>query len=288
MERQHRIVETASGPAPSGQFGRGRRWSVRVLALLGLVTFGFMLAFVLGDAADRMGTVGALVPPGSPEAAYGAARPGEAVHLAGAAVALMMAAVGFLGLALRPERDGAAFHTLAMTVALLAVLPIMGDPDNHGGQGLLVDPAFMVFAVFPLAAGLVARPWRHGLRVRRPAFLVLAALGAPALWYGAAQALLQRNTWPPLADPHHQAHWYAMALLSFMVVSVVASAAWGERGWRPAALSSAAASGVVGVVSLASPASASALTPAWAVVALLWGVAVLGLTLRFLPPAKRR
>jgi hypothetical protein len=276
MQRQHTTeAGSASGPTPAGEFGRGRRWSVRVLALAGLLTFGFMLAFVVGDAAGWVGPVKDLVPPGSPEAAYGAARPGEAVHLVGAASALTIAAVGLLGLALRPERDGAAYHTLAMTVALLAVLPIMGDPDNHGGQGLLVDPAFAVFAVPPMAAALLAVPWRHGLRVRRPGYLVLAGLGLPALWYGTGQALLQRNTWPPLADPHHQAHWYAMALLSFVALAVMASAAWADRGWRPAALSAAAAAASVGIVSLASPEAASALAPAWAAAALLWGVAVL-------------
>lgn len=91
---------------------------------------------------------------------------------------------------------------------------------------------------------------------------------------------MQRNTWPPLADPHHQAHWYAMSVFAFATVLVVAGAALQGRGWRLAATSAAAAASAPAVSSLLDPASASALPTLWAVVALAWGAAVLAVTWR--------
>jgi hypothetical protein len=108
--------------------------------------------------------------------------------------------------------------------------------------------------------------------------LALAALSLPVLWYGIDQALMQRNTWPPLADPHHQAHWIAMAILAFMVPPVVASAALSGRGWRMAAITVGVAAIAVAAASFLAPQAASVLHPGWAVVALLWGLAVLALT----------
>lgn len=84
---------------------------------------------------------------------------------------------------------------------------------------------------------------------------------------------MQRNTWPPLADPHHQAHWVAMAI-------VVASAALSGAGWRLAAVTAGVAAVALAAASLLAPEAASALHPGWAVVALLWGGAVLAVTWR--------
>lgn len=253
--------------------------AVRVLALLGLLTFSFMLVFVVNDAAGRVGVEQALEEPGSQEARYGADHPGEALHLIGALAALAIGGSGLIGLLVRPERAGSAYHTGATATAMLVTTAIVGDPDNYGGQGLLVDPAFVVMALPPLTAAVVARPWRAARDgLKRPRYLVLAAAALPALWYGIGQGLLQRNTWPPMADPHHQAHWYAMALLAIMVVVVVATAALSGRGWRLAALTTGLAAISVAMVSLLAPNAGSALTPAWAGGALLWGAAALGVT----------
>lgn len=266
-------------PVVVHQLRRGRRLMVRVLALLGLLTFSFILVFVVNDAAGRVGVEQVLEQPGSPEARYGADHPGEAVHLAGALAALAVGGVGLLGLMVRPERAGSAYHTGATAIAMLATAVIVGDPDNYGGQGLLVDPVFVVMALPPLAAALVARPWRTEAQgATRPRYLVLAATGLPALWYGVGQGLLQRNTWPPMADPHHQAHWNAMALLAVMGVLVLATAAWSRRGWRPAAIATGLAACAVAIASLLAPDAGSALAPAWAAAALLWGLAVLAVT----------
>lgn len=92
---------------------------------------------------------------------------------------------------------------------------------------LPVDLAFVILALPPLAAAAAARPWRiwRVNRLKRPLYLGLMVLSLPVVWYGIEQALMQRNSWPSLADPHHQAHWVTMAILAFMVTPVVGSAA---------------------------------------------------------------
>jgi hypothetical protein len=269
-------------------FGRGRRTTVRILALLGMLTFGFMLVFVVGDAADRVGVAQVLEEPGSPEARIGADHPGEAIHLAGALAALAIGGAGLIGLVVRPERTGSAYHTAATAAAMLLTAGVVGDPDNYGGQGLFVDPLFAVMALPPLAAALTAQPWRMRGKGRRKRSLqlVLAVLALPGLWYGFEQGLMQRNTWPPLADPHHQAHWYAMGLLAFLVVLVATTAAFSGRGWRPAAITPALAAMSVAVASLLARDAASALAPGWAAAALMWGLTMLAVT--WYQPSLRR
>jgi hypothetical protein len=270
---------------PTAAFGRGRRVTVRVLSVLGLLTFSFMLVLAVLDAGGRVGAELSLVEPGSAAARFGADHPGEALHLVGAAAALAIGGTGLIGLAVRPQRSGSARHVLATAVAMVVVALLVGDPDNHGGQAGPVDPLFVVMALPPLAAALVAGPWRversraDGLRVRPP-ILAAAVLGLPWLWYGGVQGLLQRETWPPLADPHHQAHWYAMALLAVLIVLTAAAAAIAGRGWRAAATAPAVAALAVATASLLAPTAASALTPFWAAAALLWGVALLTVTWR--------
>jgi hypothetical protein len=279
-----------SGPSPAADagaavLGRGRRTAVRVLSVLGLLTFSFMLVLVILDAGGRVGTDPSLVDPGSAAARLGADHPGETLHLVGAAAALSIGAAGLVGLAVRPQHSGSARHVLATAVAMVVVALLVGDPDNHGGQAGPVDPLFVVMALPPVAAALTAGPWRVGARkagqarVRLPV-LVVAASGLPWLWYGRAQGLLQRETWPPLADPHHQAHWYAMALLAVLIVLTAASAAFGGGGSRVAATVPAVAALAVATASLLAPGAASALSPVWAVAALLWGAALLAVTWR--------
>jgi hypothetical protein len=279
-----------SGPEPEADqpvpvLGRARRTTVRILAVLGLLTFSFMLVLAVVDASGRGGAEQSLVDPGSAAARFGADHPGEALHLVGAVAALSIGATGLIGLAARPQRSGSARHVLAAASAMVAVSLLVGDPDNYGGQAGPVDLLFLVMALPPLAAALTARPWRveaarpNGLRARLP-ILAVAAFGLPWLWYGRTQGLLQRETWPPLADPHHQAHWYAMSLLAVLIVLTATAAAVGGRGWRAAATASAVAALAVATASLLAPSAASALTPVWAGAALLWGAALLAVTWR--------
>jgi hypothetical protein len=248
--------------------------------VLGLLTFNFMLMFVVGDALGRLGQDHELEPAGSPEAQFGADHPGETVHIIGAAAAVAIGATGLIGLIIRPDRAGSATQTGAAAVAMLITIGIVGDPDNYGGQGLPVDPAFLIFALPPLAAAVAAAPWRAWGRraLARPRLAVLASLALPGVWFGIDQGLMQRNTWPPLADPHHQAHWYAMSVLAFLIVLVVAGASLHGRGWRLAATTGGSATAAIAVASIADPSSASALPAGWAAAGLAWGLAVLAVT----------
>lgn len=256
---------------------RGRRVLVRVIAVIGLLALNFLIVFVITDAWGRVGEVQLLEPPGSVEAQIGAEHPGEAVHLAGAVAALVVGVSGLGGLIIRPQRAGSATHTGMAALAWLIAAVLVGDPDNHGGQVGVIDLLFAVMAVPALVAVAVAAPWRSWRRggLSRPALLVLAGLGLPWVWHGIQQGLMQRNTWPPLADPHHQAHYFAAALVAFMVVLLVAGAAVAGRGWRVAAVTAGAAGAAIAGASLLAPDAASSLHPLWAVAAGLWGIAVL-------------
>jgi hypothetical protein len=264
------------------RLGPGRRNAVRVLAGVALLAFNFMFVFVISDAAGRIGDAGHdLEPPGSEVARIGAEHPGEAVHLVGATAALIIGVSGLVGLVARPQRAGSATQVGLAAVAWLFASFLVGEPDNHGGQAGVIDLAFVILAVPALVTASVAAPWGAWRRGQlRPALLVAALIGLPWLWYAIDQGLMQRNSWPPLADPHHQAHWFTMSLLAGLTLLLVAGSALPGRGWRVAAITAGISAMAVAVASLAAPAAASALRPAWAIGALLWGIGVLAVTWR--------
>lgn len=211
----------------------------------------------------------------SPSARLGASQPGEAVHVAGALAVLAVGGSGLIALIGRRERSGSSYQVLAVMTALLLTLPLVGNPDNVGGQAGWIDPVFLVLVVPSVTAALVARPWRdRRLQKVRQRFLLLAGMAAaPTAWYGVDQALMQRNTFPPTADPHHNSHWWAMAVIAFAVVLVMAAAALPSKGWRLGPRVAGLAAVAVGSVSLLAPSSASAIGSGWAVAAVLWGLA---------------
>lgn len=268
--------------APQGELSRGRRIAVRLLAVLALLAFNFMLVFVFNDALGRVGETQALEPPGSAQARIGAEHPGEAVHIVGAAAAVAFGVTGLAGLLVRPHRAGSATHAGLAAVGWLLAAAVVGDPDNYGGQAGPIDLAFVVLAVPTLIAALLAAPWRawRSGGLARPELLLAAAAGMPWLWHGMQQGLMQRHTWPPMADPHHQAHWFVMSLVAFLIVLVCAGAALSGRGWRVATVTSGASGVAIAVASLAASDGASAVPPVWAIGALLWGLTVLVLTWR--------
>lgn len=270
-------------------FGAGRATAVRIVAVVALAAACFLPVFATNDALSRVGVDRALEPPGSPEAEYGADHPSEAVHIPAFVAMSVIAAAGLVGLILNPRRAGSATHVGAVALAMLLVAPIVGDPDNHGGQGLFVDPLMVAVAVPPLTAAALAVPWREWRRggLMRPGLLAMAILALPAILYGIDQGLLQRNTWPPLADPHHQTHWMMMAQLAFVIPLLTAGAALSGRGWRIAAATAALAAVAVAIPSLLNGAAASAITWWMAVPSLVWAGMVLVLAGRRVdtPPA---
>lgn len=270
---------------PDRALSRTRSLVVRVLAALGLLTYSLLFVLVAAEASGLVTSspVGSPDDPApSPEALAGAAAPGEVVHLVGALGVLALGASGLLALLVAPRLPAVARQVLAAALALLVVSPVVGDPDNVGGQAGVVDPAFVVLAVPPLAAALLAGPARSVRSgPRRPLLAVLAVVALPvAAWWGVGQALAQRNTFPPTADPHHQAHWYAMAVFALALVLVVAAAALGGRGWRLGAATAGVSAAAVGGASLAAADAASAVAPVWALAVVVWGAAVLSVVLR--------
>jgi hypothetical protein len=265
---------------------RGRKLAVRVVAVLGLLLFSFFFSIV---ALNTLGIVPAGAegspedPPPSAEARFGAAHPGEAVHAAGAVAVVAIGASGLVALIARPERPGHAYQVLASMTAVLLTLPVVGDPDNVGGQAGPLDPFLLVVVMPAVVAALLAAPWRRRDSEKgwRPRLLVLAAIAAiPAAWYGVEQALFQRNTFPPTADPHHNAHWWAMAIVAFMVVLLMMAAALPGRGWGLGAIPSAVAAISIGAASLMAGSAASALEQEWAIAAITWGVVGVWLSVR--------
>jgi hypothetical protein len=254
---------------------------VRILVVLALPLAGLMFALVLADSLDLISIEARGSPddpPPSPEARAGAAAPKDAVHGAGAIGVLAIVISGLTALLVRPERADSAYQVLGASAGMLIAAVIAGNPDNYGGQAGPVDPAFLLLAVPAVLAGLAARPWRGKPDNAAPrrlllAFAMLAAV--PAANYGIEQGLMQRNTFPPAADPHHQAHWYAMSVAAFATVLVVATSVIGTRGWRLSASLGGFAAMLIAGASIISSASASALHPAWAMASLLWGILVL-------------
>jgi hypothetical protein len=259
---------------------------VRILVVLALPLAGLMFALVLADSLDLISIEASGSPddpPPSPEARAGAAAPNDAVHGAGALGVLAIVVSGLTVLVVRPERAGTAYQVLGASASMVIATAIVGNPDNYGGQAGPIDPAFLVLAVPAILAGLAARPWRGKPEREAPRRLLLslAVLAAvPAAYYGIEQGLMQRNTFPPAADPHHQAHWYAMSVAVFATVLVVATAAIGTRGWRLSASSGGFAAIIIAGASIISSTSASALHPAWAAATLLWGALVLAVVWR--------
>ncbi len=238
--------------------------AVRLLAGIGLLlvclTFGIVAADTLGFISTE--------PAGSPQdpppsavARAGAAAPDETVHAVAAAAVLVISGLGLARLVVRPALASAALHVLSSMVGLLLTMPIVGDPDNFGGQAGPIDPVLVIVALPCVIGALVARPWRTDAEAGGPRLpvLILAAVGAaPAALYAIDQALKQRNSFPPSADPHHNAHWWVMSVFVLMATLVVMAAAAGRPGWRWSVAVSSIGVIAVGTASLLVPSAASA------------------------------
>lgn len=261
-----------------------RRSAVRLLAVLGLVSLSFMFLIVAADAlglitSEPMGSPDD--PPPSESALEGAEAPGEVVHVLGALSVVAIGGSGLIALIVRPERSGSAYQVLAAALAVIVAVLLVGNPDNYGGQAGAIDPAFLILVLPALAAAAASRPWRSWASTppRNVKFLAVAATGAlPGGWFGVGQALMQRDTFPPSADPHHQAHWFAMAAFAFMVILVVATGSLSAPGSRLATGAGGLGAVSFGLGCLIARDAASAVAPAWAVTTVVWGLAVLWLT----------
>jgi uncharacterized membrane protein len=144
---------------------------------------------------------------------------------------------GFFGaivILVAPARNVAGFQqTLMVAVAVMVAAAIEGNPNNQGGQAGPFDVVFLTFLIPILVLAVLHPARRELLRVRRvhPLLLVAVVAAVPLVVYGVDQALIQRNSWPPTSDPHHDSHCFLMAKAAFAIPLVAAVAGLRGRGW---------------------------------------------------------
>jgi hypothetical protein len=117
-----------------------------------------------------------------------------------------------------------------VAVAVMVAAAIEGNPNNQGGQAGPFDVVFLTFRIPVLVLAVLHPARRELLRVRRvhPLLLLVAVVAAvPLVAYGVDQALIQRNSWPPTSDPHHNSHWFLMAEAAFAIPLLAAVAGLG-------------------------------------------------------------
>lgn len=189
----------------------------------------------------------------------------------GAYAALFLAG-GFLAQVRRPERQVAAFQTVAAALVATVVAMVLA-----GG----IDPSVLGFVVVLAALWWVhpAREWllAPGRAPSVPLLALVVVAGIPLVLYGIGQAGIERVT--VAADPHSE-HWLNMASLALSIPLVGLVGALRPAGWRYAGLAAAAAGVLLGVAWIVLPELPSSLGLAWGAVAVVGGLVAAALTLR--------
>lgn len=151
----------------------------------------------------------------------------------------------------------------ASLLGLLLMAFIVGDPDNHGGNNAIFDPAFLLFIV-PVVIMWFIHPDRRNVfsiytgKAHRGMLALYLTLLVPFSAYGVQQALLQRNSFPPLSDIHHQ-HWQAMAMVAFSTVLIGIVGALKSRGYVLPSVSASVSLLILGFLSILYPEAPSSL-----------------------------
>jgi hypothetical protein len=151
--------------------------------------------------------------------------------------------------------------------------------------------AFVPFALIPLLILLaISKGWRRfGARGRgwAPELLLAAAAAAP-FWGAFAWTMARFQANLPSIDPHvEEHHWTGMAGMAIGLILMVVLASTRTQGWRTVALLAGVGAVVYGAASIAFgsfPVSGvpypSSEGTVWGVLAIAWGVAVVGLAER--------
>jgi hypothetical protein len=213
--------------------------------------------------------------------------------------------VGLVAQLRRPHSKIAAMYQvvvpLVTTIFFLAVV---------AGQG---DPTMIVFVVMPLLIVLFHPVRSQVLRpslAPSPLLLGMAALATvPLLFFTVDQlqvsteasriaprvfdslpedatdaevdrALKRAASGEALEAIEHYGHWSAMGAFALSIVTSSFIAASRAPGWRLTAWTTAAVTILFGVASLVFPADASALGGLWSVLAIVWGLALVAVSLR--------
>ncbi len=235
---------------------RARTRAFRIVAgFLGVIAFVPSAVFVLGSYTVESQDI-------------------DLVHnISGLAGFGMVFGAAGIAMAVRAEDSGAAFRAVAVS----AVLTL--------GAGLLagdvVTGFWFVGIVFAVALYLL-HPDRGDTTRVRPTSTPLLASGVVALIvavaYGVDQAALQRNGTPAL-DPHAELHHYSgMAVMGLLLAAGALATATGGGGPRAIGWATGIGAALYGAASLAYPDHLGTVDTPWAVLTLLWGLALVTLT----------
>jgi hypothetical protein len=183
--------------------------------------------------------------------------------------------IGLLSQVRQPERRIAGLQQCALVAFVLAVAGAMG-----GAWRYLVLAGALGGAVALLVA---LHPARHTFlrrgRVVLPLLLLAGAAAGPCLVYARRMASAQRRHLPPAdAVSNGLHHWPVLAALALSMFLLAGLAALGTAGWRIPSWSAALAGVAWGVSCLRYPDAAGSEGRAWALAALIWGLAAVAVT----------
>jgi len=244
---------------------RTRRGAFKICSAL----FALLYSFLLGAVSGLIGTDGSTWND-----------PIHRVHHTGSTIFIGIIVVGLLAQLRAPEHNVAAFQqVVAGILAILSANLIVGDPDNYGGNVGIIDPAILIFLV-PVIVLVVLHPARarlfhRGLGMSHALVGIALVAAIPLAIYGVEQALAQRNSWPPTADPHHP-KWWMMATLAFGISFVGLLASLRTAGWHIAGWSAGMAAVLFGLISMLYPEQASSVGRMWGSISVLGGAAFIG------------
>lgn len=238
--------------------------TIRILTAIGLALYAFVFSFIV--AADSGWTSD------------------ERIHFTGAVLMGLALLVGMGRLILRPRDRMALVHGAVALLAVLLVQVVVGDPDNQGGQAGPYDITYLIVSIPYIVAVILALRLpaeKGGRRKLDPVLLGIGLIGlAVTLLYALDQALMQRNSWPPASDPHHNSHWATMAQIGMIPGLLVIVSALPRVGSRVQALVAAFIAVTLGTVSVLYREDSSSLGLVGGTAAVAMGIVVGALAVR--------
>ncbi|MDQ3661594.1 MAG: hypothetical protein M3454_11135 [Actinomycetota bacterium] len=227
------------------------------------------------------------------------------VHEIAFGALFLLPLVGLIAQLRRPENKIAPMYQillpLATTIVILVLVAGQGDPSVvvfvvapllilglHPARSRVLRPALApsplllglaIVATVPLLAFAVGQ-LRVSAEAARVAPQVFDSLPQDATEAEAQKALERVASGEALEAAEHYGHWSVMGAFALSIVGGSFIAASRPPGWGVTAWSTAAVTILYGVASLVFPADASALGGLWAVLAILWGIALVVLSMR--------
>ncbi len=197
---------------------------------------------------------------------HGVGKDGNAhiVHHLGSSLILGLIVSGLILMFFKKSSQIAGLQQVVATILGFVVMGfIVGDPDNYGNNVAIFDLANL-FLVFPVVLLVALHPdrkrilWPDFSKIKKSLLLLYSTILIPFFVYGFMQSIVQRNSYPPLSDIHHQ-HWLAMSTVAFAIIFVGFVGALRSPGYLMPMGMSAFSLLVLGIVSVLAPHAASSL-----------------------------